>query len=298
MMKKLGLALALYVFLSAPTAAAQPTSEPPSTDDVANARAAMERGIRAFEAGSMEAALAEFERAKSLVPSANLPWRYSGDALTRLGRHAEAVESYERYLTLRPNVSDADEVREKVAEIRRRHLEGALLVSCTPAGAPGAAVFLDDGSSAVGVTPATIPAVRVGPHRVVVRAEGYAEWRGEANVTGGATTTITCTLVAETPARTEPPRGEKPRDDGMPRRTIGWITAGSGLAIFGTAALLDVTWLRGKVDDFHASAESGDGNAERLSREANTLQTGVLVTYCIGAAALIGGLVLVLTDRR
>jgi hypothetical protein len=64
------------------------------------------------------------------------------------------------------------------------------------------------------------------------------------------------------------------------RRVWGWVGAGA-LAVAAATAVI------------FAVGPSLDG-----SREAESLQTGLIITYCIGAAAMLGGLALVLLDRR
>jgi tetratricopeptide (TPR) repeat protein len=108
-------ALVLLAMGSAMCSAERPSSSP---EAIAEAQQAMERGIEARTRGELTLAVAEYRRAASLVPDANLPHRYAAEALVELGRREEAIASYETYLRIRPNVQDAPDVRARLTELR------------------------------------------------------------------------------------------------------------------------------------------------------------------------------------
>src|SRR5258706_3352115 len=124
--------------------------EAPGGDREWEAQRAMERGMKARSRGDLASALTAFEEAQKLVPEANLPYRFGAEVLEALGRWEPAVQSYRRYLEIKPGVSDAEKVRAKIAELRALRLDGIVDVSCQPA---GARVFLDGGAEPIGVTP-------------------------------------------------------------------------------------------------------------------------------------------------
>src|SRR5262249_10283078 len=127
---RIGAALACALLVTAPARA----------DDKSEAREAVKRGLQAFSRGDAQAAIAEYELAQRIVPDANLPYRYSAEAYARLERWPEAIKNFERYLALKPDVSDADEVRARIEEIRSKHIDGTVRLSSDPTGAD---VFVD-----------------------------------------------------------------------------------------------------------------------------------------------------------
>jgi hypothetical protein len=77
----------------------------------------LERGHRFSKENNLAAALIEYQRAVELVPDlaeAHLEIAVINDLY---GRPAEAIESYRRYLALRPNALDAYEIRSTIKEL-------------------------------------------------------------------------------------------------------------------------------------------------------------------------------------
>lgn len=264
-------------------------SAPAHADDEDDARAAMMRGIAAFGRGQADAALAEYEAAKKLAPKANAPYRYAAEALVALGRHAEAVENLEAYLRKNASVSDAQEVREKIARIKADFYPARLAIH---ADAPDAIVLVDDELKGA---PRTIE-LRPGRHHIEVRAPGRASATQDVMLVGDRDATLVLTLspedtppathviVPETSVQTFP----------TPWRTLGWVGVGLGAAAVVTGAVLDLAVLGPKVDDYDAASAKGDVGARDLRDSASTLQTTVLVTYVAGGVLAAGGAALLL----
>src|SRR5687768_14588187 len=128
----------------------------------------MKRGLAAFAKRDAETALAEYRKAETLVPDANLPHRYAAEALVELERYEEAIKEYEQYLAIKPDVSDAGEVRARI-EGAREKIDGTINLTSSPAGAD---VFIDGAPQRAGVTPLAGLKVRRGQHTIVVRLAG------------------------------------------------------------------------------------------------------------------------------
>ncbi len=69
---------------------------------------------------------------------------------------------------------------------------GSISVSSSPS---GASVYLDGGTTAIGVTPLTKSGITAGTHSLTLRKAGYLDYGTSVSVTGGKTTTITATLT-------------------------------------------------------------------------------------------------------
>jgi tetratricopeptide (TPR) repeat protein len=258
-------------------------------DEKSDAREAVRRGLQAFARGDALAALAEYETAQRLVPDANLPYRYAAEAYVRLERWPEAIKSFERYLALKPDVSDADEVRARLAELRAKYLDATVRLTSDPARAD---VFVDGSATAALATPATLT-LRPGRHHFVFRASAHKDTALDLDVVGGQANDARVTLA---PDAAPPPAPPPPRTP--PLRTIGWITLGAGGAVLLTAALLDAIVLGKTIDDFRAAAQAGDPSAEDKKRSADTQRLVYGVTYAVGGALVVTGVVLLLWPQR
>ena len=247
------------------------------------------RGVAAFGRGRAEAALVEYEAAKSLAPNANAPYRYAAQALVSLGRYPEAVESLEAYLRKNPSVSDAAEVREKIAKLKADFFPARLRVDVD---APNAVVRVDGEPKGA---PGALE-VAPGKHRVEVRAPGRASAAQDVVLVGDRDASLSFTLkVEETAQQVASPVASPPATrTRAPWQTLGWVGVGVGGATLAAAVILDVAVLGPKVDDYTAAAARGDVGARGLRDSASALQTATLVTYVAGGAIAAGGAALVL----
>ncbi len=89
-----------------------------STPDEAAAREYFERGRAAFDEADYEAALVYFRHAYRLSPRGELQYDI-GVAASRLQREDEALEAFENYLEETDEPDREDEVRERIAALRR-----------------------------------------------------------------------------------------------------------------------------------------------------------------------------------
>lgn len=258
-------------------------SQPAHADDEEAARAAMLRGVAAFGRGQAEAALAEYEAAKKLAPNANAPYRYAAQALVGLGRHSEAVENLEAYLKKNASVSDAQEVRDKIAKIKADFYPARVEVV---ADAPDAIVRVDGAARGA---PGKME-LEPGKHRIEVRAPGRAMSAQDVTLIGDRDATFTFALQPEeAPSIAPAVMPPAPRYEATPWPTIGWIGVGVGGALVVTGLVLDLAVLGPKVDEYDTAAAKGDPNARDLRDSASGLQTAALVTYIAGGVIAAGG---------
>lgn len=139
------------------------------------------RGIELFDEGRFEAALAEFQRAYEIAPTAEALYNL-GRVFAELGRAVEATDAFERYLAENAGRLGRARLREARMRLeRQRSRIGSLRVESNVVGA----VITVDAADR-GVTPLTEPIpVAAGLHTLVVRAPGHDELRKEVRVAGG-----------------------------------------------------------------------------------------------------------------
>jgi tetratricopeptide (TPR) repeat protein len=114
--------VALCVLLCSPPIRAEPAAGRQSTSDrarTAEARRHFQQGRKLLDAGSYAEAIAEFETALSLKPSPELlfniaqAYRLKGDA-------KQALETYKRFIELRPEGPAADEARGHIEALTKQ----------------------------------------------------------------------------------------------------------------------------------------------------------------------------------
>jgi hypothetical protein len=155
--------LLAVVMLAAGTAGAQEAPGEPDAQRKAEARAHLKRGAQLIDAEDLTGALAEFEAAYRLVPSATILHNF-GIVYQGLGRKAAALDAFERFLTEAPRAppETREHARKAVETLRPEVAE--LRVQSDLA---GATIFVD--GREVGRTPQEKPIyLDPGPHQLSV----------------------------------------------------------------------------------------------------------------------------------
>jgi tetratricopeptide (TPR) repeat protein len=261
-----------------------------SASDADDARAAVRRGLAAMSQGDAEAALAEYESAKRLAPDANAPWFYAADALDKLGRWRDAATNLETYLAKDPSVSDAADVKARIATLRAQHFPARVRIVVD---APGAELLVDGEPRDAAATLELPP----GPHRFEARAPGRELRTTERHLVGDTEVTVELVLLLLPPTAQEPPPPLQRQPDARSPsvwRPVGFATAGVGAAALVATLIVDVAALGPKVQDFRSAANRFDPSARDLRSEAEELRTLTVVGYAAGSVLLAGGLVLAL----
>jgi tetratricopeptide (TPR) repeat protein len=294
--------LALVV-APAPSAAAPPKKPTAASTAENEARAAIKRGFALAARGEYADALAQYERAKVLVPGAKMPYRYAAQVLIDLGRGEEAIANFEKYLEIDPRANDADVVRARIAELAAK-LPGKIALTSSP---EGASVFVDGASAEVGVTPLPELALPAGEHVVAVERAGFE--RVERKVLLAANQRVELSLeLVKTPPRVEPPAAvvavpREPRAPEAPsssssssssssRTAIGLGVAGVGVGLLVTSFVLDRA-VASTRDEFDKERVQG-GDALSVKERGDTQRTWMVVTLVGGGVLLAGGLTLAL----
>lgn len=288
-----GAALAAIVLAASSSRAGEAEEE--------EARAAMRRGVAEFGRGEADKALAEYEAAIRLAPGANAPHLYAAEALLALGRFKEAVDHLEQYIAKRPDVSDAGEVRERIARIKAEHYPGRVRVTSN---VDDAELFVD------GEARGSARALELAPgkHRIELRATRREAASQEIVVVGDRDASVFLALAEERPsappaaavgpvAPVVPPERDA-RVAPSPWPTVGWVTAGVGAATLATFFVVDVAALGPAVSDYHAAADRADPDARTLRDDATSLRTLTVVGYVTGGVLAAAGVGVLLFAPR
>ena len=245
---------ALVVTLAPAIAAAQP-----ATPD-AQARADFDRGIADVDAGRFANAVAAFETSYQLRPVAVVLFNLAS-AYSRLGRHQQAIATFERYLVEGGERLPDDRVRsvrERIAELHRglpvvvlriRPTPFALTVDGRPQTVTGDELTLDPGDHLlVASAPSRAPEQR----EVQLAPGGRATWEVELqpSTTTTATPVAALTLVTPPSRVAVTPHPMSPEGPvASPAITSRWwfwtgigvVVAGGTLAALGASGAFDTT---------------------------------------------------------
>lgn len=205
--------------------AEQPATALPTPQQLAEADARYQRGVKLFRAGDHKGALAEFEAAYTVANAYEVLFNI---AVTqkRLFRWGDAVRTFERYLRdggVKIAAAERAAVEKELAEIRATVAE----VTVTVAGAP-ARIEVDD--RAEGVTPLSGPLL-LGPGDHTIRATRDGELPDEKKVSVVSGQTIAVELSPRAPevapttaaiAIASKPAGASLTLDGKPLGTSPW----------------------------------------------------------------------------
>jgi hypothetical protein len=160
-----------------------------------------------------------------------------------------------------------------------------------------------------------------GEHQIVAKAEGYKEWQGtiklgnnadkkeievpvlekdpNADVTKVPTPPPTNTANSPEPSTPPPPPPPPPEDTGSTQRTIGLIVGGVGIVGLGVGSFFGFQAMSKNKDAKDLCPRGNNlcdsANAETLTSDARSAATISTITFGVGAAALVGGLVLFFT---
>ena len=231
-------ALVVLLLPIARLAAQEPAASP---DASAAERSSLERahahfllGLDFFRARDFRKALAEFEGAARLSPTADL-WFNIGRAHEELGQHADAASAFERYLRDRVDAPDAPAVKARIAKLhtllraaRTRHAQARELGSLRIRGrSTRSQVFLDGQPLQDDSEPVLLP---VGRHRFDVTQPGHIPLHAAVDIQPGLLTTAHAELHPAHVAQT------KPAAHGLDYALFG--VAGAALAVSGAFATM------------------------------------------------------------
>jgi hypothetical protein len=248
-----------------------------------------------FKAEDYAGALPLFQQADELYPGA-APKHKVAVCFDKLGKNAEAVDAYKKFIGSDPGekyTKEVEDAKARIAELEKG-LPGKVMLKVMPEGVAGVSVSVD--GNAVEGTELELEAGK--EHTIVVTAEGHQPATEVVTLAGNESRelSIALTPVAVTPPpkpvgkppKAEPKPEEEPEESGgsnVPAYvTIGIAGAGVILGIvFGVQAL-------GKKNKFEDRVEAGDATADELTEIADDAERAALIADMSFGVALTFGI--------
>lgn len=287
-------ACASTLLLASPSARAQ-------AENQAAARALFDDARALVKSGDAASACPKFEAANRLYPSVGIALNLA-DCYEKVGRTASAWTEFGEAASLAGRSNRPDDAAE--AKRRQTALEAKLtkLVVRAPRDVAGLVVKNDGEELPAAAWGLAIP-VDPGSHEIRAEAPGRSAWTASVTTAGaGQTTTVEVPALAVATSAAAPP-AEPPREAGplapvlsasaeksgsSTARGLGWGLVAGGAAIgIGGGVLAGIGFSK-------ASDASKSGTSQEYA-SGKTLYTVGLVGAIAGGAAVVGGIVVLLT---
>lgn len=286
---------------------------PAQTRDPATADALFREARALMKRGDYVSACPKLADSQRLDPAAGTAINL-GDCLEKVGKLADALQTYREALDmLQPGDKRIEPLKAQIAAIERR---APKLTITLAAGAPeGTTVSRDGVLLGVGGLRTALP-VNVGDHEIVVSAPGHVDRRYIATlgvaeskaleVDVGEAIALSSPGARPFQTRSEPPRprGESPSGaQGGTQRTLAWVLTGAGAVgvVIGAVELLRWRDADERVKDQCKVTSSGNfacSNLAEAEQDRKDAQRDALisnVSFAVGGAFLVGGVVLLLS---
>jgi hypothetical protein len=272
---------ALALLASSRYAVAQPPAR--ESGPTKSARESFDRGVALTQAGKIDEALLEFQRAYDESPNWKILYNI-GQCSRYVGDHARSLRAFRRYLVEAQSIpaSRRAEVEREIAELER-------LVGRIDVVAPAGYEITIDGA-AVGTAPLAAPVVvNAGKRAVAGRKEGAPTIARDVLVQRGASIAVDFSTTSRAPAASAPPlpavaaRAEPTSSSRSTWIVAGWIATGAlavGAGVTGTLAVVT-------SDDLASSTYTGTRPPPELVDKASRVDTLATVTNVLVAGAAV-----------
>lgn len=257
------------------------------------AQAYLDLATTLFRDQDYAGALKELQRAEPLLDGSDiLPLvRFNiARCYEELGRPADAVRAYQRYLTLSEEADRRrDRARDAVRALEPKAI-GGLEVKCSQ---PGTVLRIEGIEQPGRPCPVKIAGILGGEYPVTARADGFTEERRTLSINPGRTTTHTFDLrpvATAQPDRLGTTTTVK-RTEG--RDIVPWLVVGAGAGAAATGAIFHGLAVGSKSDyDAMGTKEEDDAALSRFESQ----RTGAVIAYGVGAALIGIGIYLFVRD--
>jgi hypothetical protein len=293
-----GLTFALALSFAGPLAAQ------PSATNKAAAEALYQEGADLFEKGEIAQACERFDASQDLDPGLGTMLRLA-DCLDRLGKTASAWALFREAASIAGKRGDAE--REQIGNQRADDLEerlSRLSLTSQEEAPPGLSIQLNGTEFPVSSLGVPLP-VDPGPLKLEARANGRKPFSGEMVIAEGpASTSFEIPALEKEPvkpAAAPPPPvrvAPRPPEESSPLRTVGFISAGVGLLGLAGGGVFAYRATQRQSESVDACHEDNPNLCSQrgydLRKDSITAADAATLSFGIGGALLLGGVVLVL----
>jgi tetratricopeptide (TPR) repeat protein len=260
-------------------ATAAQTAAAPSSADVNEARLHFERGVELYREGSLDAALAEFQRSNQLAPNYKLLYNL---AQVQAERHeyVAAVKLLTEYLRTGAADVSADRKRavgDDIDKLRQRISSLEVQVSVD-----GAEVFVNDAPVGRSPLPEAV-LVNVGTCRVRAEKTGFVTKQQSITVVGADRQRVELKLVAG-PAVAQ--RGAQTTTIKTSNMTPFWISLGATVVLGGTTAVMGGLTLNAN-NDLDQALNELPAQHDKVDSARHKVRTMAALTDGFGAASIV-----------
>ncbi len=264
------------------------------------------------DAGNHAGACPKFELSQRLDPGIGT-LLYLADCYEKTGRYASAWATFLEAAAAARAAGQADReqlARELAGALEPKLSKLAIVVEAT-SDVPGLQVTRDGAPVDRGLWGIASP-VDAGPRRIEAKAPGKLTWSSVVDVKGTQPVSVSVPPLADAPvtpagpapapvAATAPAGAVTPApaeaDRGSGQRTLGYVVGGLGVVGLGVGAVFG---LQAKSKNDEADSHCGkdglcDDEGVTLGEDALAAATLSTIAFGIGAAGVVGGLVLIVT---
>lgn len=287
----------------------QARAEEDSAENKAAARDLAIEGIKLAQAGQCEEAVPKLTRAEKLYHAPTiLTW--IGQCQIQMGQYVEGTETLNS--VIREKISTDSPAAYHDAQTKARELVqkaqpkiAKLTIEVAPPELEGLEVKVDDRAISAALVGAPRP-TDPGTHVVTISAPGYKAASQEIKLEEGGKETITFTLERDPNAATgavatteTAPADEAQSADsgGGIAPWIGWTTIGVGAALMAGGGVMGMMAINKEKELDCADSGACAPSEEETLKSARTNATVSTVLFGVGGAAVVTGVVLLITGK-
>jgi len=256
---------------------------------VSAARTHFASGRSYYQMGKYKEAIREFSSAYTLSKNPDLLFNIA-QCWERLADLSKAIRYRETYLAESGHPSDEAAVKLQIAALKQRIASTAVKVEGL---VPGAILLVDGKQVAKGPVSAPVR-VTPGSHAITARRSGFTDFHAMIALTPGQQVALRITWSQ----RRTTPGGSSSKTAIHPQRLWTWISLGTGAGILLAGLGLGVGALSA-VRKANDRSDRGDlGGYDRYKKRAKGLAAAADVSYALGGALVVTGIVLYFFEPR
>lgn len=284
--------LAIGVLCSAlpePVQAQEPVKAPSDPETIKKVLGLLKAASAHYDAKAYDKALPLYKEAYALYPDPAMLYRM-GETAEAMGSLREAVGYYDKVAAALPDDPKVKTLVKRLPSLKSK-VPPLITITSTPSGAN---VYKDSVTGdPIGSTPYEGEA-QVGDVTYVLRMDGYETARRVVTHEPAGQQELAVTLQSS--QVNEPSAGiEEPSPSGGSLRTIGYVTAGTGVALLATGGIFSLLQ-SSKTDEVNSfdkrgtqSPAQGRAQLQELKDQAESYHSTSLIFYVVGSLVTVAG---------